>query len=285
MASILVLGSTGMLGHRVVHEANQRPGVTVIAANSSTADLRDPAQVSFLLKDYKPDVVINCAGIVKQRKVPLEDLIALNSLLPPLLAKICYLNHKRLIHISTDCVFSGEPIGKNGCCVPAIEAHKADPVDNYGMSKLLGEPRYPGALTLRTSFIGRELQETKLGLLEWLLAQDCIEMTPGYIDHVWSGLTSIALARVLVSVALLQKPISGLYHVSSAPINKYALLEALVTAYGIRTTIVQEHTTPIDRSLDSEAFWKATGFEQPTWPAMIEELVHDSFEYPRWRKP
>ena len=210
----------------------------------------------------RPDVVINCIGVVKQLTEADDPLTALpvNALLPHRLARLCSLVGARLVHVSTDCVFSGSK-GRY------VESDFPDANDLYGRSKYLGEVDYPHAVTLRTSIIGHELEGAR-SLLCWFLAQS--GSVGGYTRAVFSGLPTVELARVVRDFVLPNPALRGLYHVSSAPINKYDLLQLVARAYGKSIDITPHDKLVIDRSLDSARFQAATGYTPPAWP----ELVH-----------
>jgi dTDP-4-dehydrorhamnose reductase len=194
--------------------------------------------------------------------------ITVNALFPHRVAALCAASGARLIHFSTDCVFSG---GRGAY----REEDVPDPIDLYGRSKLLGEVDAPGALTLRTSIIGRELEHFT-GLLEWFLRSGPV--VGGYTRVVWSGVTTNYVAS-LVGTLIRDAPLDGLFHVSSAPITKHDLLVALRDAFGKQTRIEPQASPVSDRSLESDRFWSRTGLNRPRWDDMIGDLVDDSRVY------
>jgi dTDP-4-dehydrorhamnose reductase len=197
--------------------------------------------------------------------------IELNALFPHLVDELCRSAGSRLIHVSTDCVFSGREGNYTEADIP-------DAVDLYGLTKLLGEiVESSAALTLRTSIIGRELR-TRHGLVEWFLAQ-AGGRVQGYAAAIFSGLTTSALAELIAQVIALRPDMRGLWHISSEPVSKYQLLSWLDAAFGTGTTIDRDLSVRYDRSLDSKRFWEATGLNRPTWDAMIEELRADKTPY------
>ena len=212
----------------------------------------------------RPDVVINCIGLVKQIAAVNDPILALsiNSILPHRLARLCDLASARLIHVSTDCVFSG---GKGGY----VESDPPDALDLYGRSKLLGEVAYPHAITLRTSIIGRELNGSH-GLIGWFLAQQ--GAVSGYTRAVFSGLPTCELARVVRDFVLPQPELHGVYHVVAEPISKYALLQLVNGAYGKHLEITPDASVQIDRSLNGGRFRAATGYVAPSWPELVEQM-------------
>ena len=212
----------------------------------------------------RPDVVINCIGVVKQLAEADDPLTALpiNALLPHRLARLCSLARARLVHVSTDCVFSGAK-------GHYTESEFADANDLYGRSKYLGEVDYPHAVTLRTSIIGHELDGAR-SLLCWFLAQG--GSVHGFSRAVFSGLPTVELARVIRDHVLPNPDLRGLYHVSAEPINKYDLLQLVAQVYRRSTTIIPSDQPVIDRSLDSTRFRDATGYTPPTWPDLVRRM-------------
>jgi dTDP-4-dehydrorhamnose reductase len=225
------------------------------------------------LAAVQPELVINCIGLIKQ--TPLADdplsAIRLNAMLPHQLALVCQAAGIRLIHISTDCVFSG----KKG---HYSEDDPSDAQDSYGRTKFLGEVSYPHTVTLRTSIIGRELK-SKLGLIEWFLSQE--GEIDGYTRAIFSGVTTDELGRVIRDHVLPHPELSGVYHVSSEPISKYELLVLAKDAFAHPIRIRPFEKFVIDRSLDSARFRKVTGYEPPPWPTMMRQLAQDASLYDR----
>ena len=212
----------------------------------------------------KPDVVVNCIGLTKHH-LEAEDpqmALPLNALLPHRIADLCDMAGARLIHVSTDCVFTGTR-GNYG------EADPTDAIDLYGKSKNLGEVDYPHAVTLRTSTIGHELQSS-YGLLEWFLAQQ--DRCKGFSRAIFSGLPNTEFARVVRDVVIPRPDLQGLYHVGAAPIGKYELLQLIAKVYDKQIDIVRDDDFSIDRSLNSDRFNKATGYKPEAWPELIQAM-------------
>ena len=281
---VLVLGGSGMLGQVVVRQLID-DGFAVTAATRGVIyapaegaawlagdDLRDPAATEQLFAKAAPDVVVNCAGLVKQRLEAADPVatIAMNASLPHRLAALCSAAGARLIHIGTDCVFSGAPQGQRG---PAgyREADPADPGDLYGRSKLLGEAAGPGSLTLRMSLIGREPHGLRLGLVEWFLAAK--PPVQGYSQALFTGLTCPVAAR-LISLVIREHPdLDGLWHAAADPISKLDLLYALRDRARPNLLIDAAPGPPIDRRLDGTALFQRIGWRAPDWPTMLDELL------------
>jgi len=283
MKTVLILGASGMLGNAVLRLFSGTDGVRALGTVRSARGARllpaalhasliegiDVEQFDSLARAIalaKPDVVVNCIGVVKQLAEADDPLTALpiNSLLPHRLARLCELAGARLVHISTDCVFSGT----KGMYA---ESDFADADDLYGRSKYLGEVDYPHAVTLRTSIIGHELDGAR-SLLCWFLAQS--GSVRGFTKAVFSGLPTVELARVVRDFVLPHPELHGLYHVSAAPINKYDLLELVAHVYGKQIEITPHDQLTIDRSLDSARFRAATGYAPPSWPELVRTM-HD----------
>jgi dTDP-4-dehydrorhamnose reductase len=289
---VLVLGGAGMLGHRVWLSLRERFETFVTLRSDARAYARfgvfDAARtlegvdgarfetVAGAFARVRPDVVVNCIGIVKQLAEASDPIASLevNALLPHRVAALCGTAGARLVHISTDCVFSGRTGSYR-------EEDVADADDLYGRTKLLGEVHGAGSLTLRTSIIGRELQ-TSHGLAEWFLERRG-QRVRGFTRAFFSGLTTHALARVIGDVIAGHPGLGGLYHVSSERISKYDLLTRLNDALQARAIVEPVEEPRLDRSLDSARFWRATAMTRPLWAEMIAEMSAAAASYDEWR--
>jgi dTDP-4-dehydrorhamnose reductase len=271
---VLILAGRGMLGHALRRELARAHQVTATVRGEAGEpglvggiDVLEPGTLERLLEGTRPQAVLNAVGLVKQRSEA-EDAIAAietNALLPHRLARLCADRGARLVHFSTDCVFSG---GRGSY----RETDRPDPVDTYGRSKLLGELGAPH-LTLRTSIVGLELGRAQ-GLVEWFLASR--GRIDGYRRAIWSGLTTAEMAR-LVGRLLSQHPaLEGLYHVAAEPIDKHELLTRLARELGRDDLTIEPVDEPFcDRSLDGSAFAAATGYRAPSWDEMLRELAQE----------
>lgn len=277
---ILILGGDGMLGHQLFGHLQSRYDVKVTLRQDMSAygytclfdrqnaydatDVRSIDRLVEVLADFRPQAVINAVGIVKQRPDAKESIPSLevNALLPHRLALLCKTVGARLIHMSTDCVFSG----KRG---NYQESDPSDAEDIYGKTKYLGEVHDSNCLTLRTSIIGRELSRRK-SLLEWFLAQT--GAVKGFTKAIYTGFTTHEMSRIIEKMLLEFPQAYGVYHVSSEPINKYALLQLFREKLGHSIEIIPDEHFFCDRSLDSSRFRSEFGYVPPSWPAMIEEL-------------
>ena len=220
--------------------------------------------ITSLFDDIKPDVVINCIGLVKQLADSNDPLSVLpvNSLFPHKLAKVCSLNGSRLIHISTDCVFSGSKGMYKEEDIP-------DAIDLYGLSKRIGEVKYSNTITLRTSIIGHELNGNK-SLVDWFLSQQ--DQINGYTNAVFSGLPTVEIAYIIENHVIPFPELEGLYHVSAYPINKFELLNLISSIYNKKIKILEDNSFKIDRSLDSTLFKDITGYTPPDWKILIKKM-------------
>jgi dTDP-4-dehydrorhamnose reductase len=228
-------------------------------------DATDTDAVIRIITQEKPDVVINCVGVIKQLAASKDALtsIAINSLFPHRLAHICAAANARLIQISTDCVFSGDKGAYRESDLP-------DARDLYGRSKLLGETDYPHAITLRTSIIGHELGRS-VSLIDWFLDQPGPRVS-GYRRAIYTGLPTVELARVMRDLVIPNPALSGLWHVSSQPINKFELLKLVGEIYGKQIEIIPDDSVTIDRSLDGSRFNAATGYAAPSWRELVSQM-------------
>jgi dTDP-4-dehydrorhamnose reductase len=281
ITKILILGATGMLGNTLYRYFRDQTSYKILGAsrNSIVAqtmyqtdsakllsgiDVENIDALTQLLNKHRPDIVINCVGIIKQRDDADDPLAALpiNALLPHRLGQLCGLLGARLIHISTDCVFSG----KKGMY---SEEDIPDAYDLYGRSKLLGEVSAPHAITIRTSLIGHELYSNK-SLVNWFLSQT--ETVRGYRRAVFSGFPTVEIARIIDQYIIPNASLNGLTQISADPIDKYTLLNLIKEIYGKAIEIQPDDSIVIDRSLDSSRFRKLTGYQAPSWEEMISAM-------------
>lgn len=278
---ILVVGSSGMIGStvlRVLSEKNDSDvfgsirdesckrffSESIAARLVAGVDVEQTDHLVKLLDQIRPDVVVNCAGLTKHKPEADDPLVSIpiNTLMPHRLAGLCKLVGARLIHVSTDCVFSGAK-GRY------VEDDFADARDVYGKSKALGELHYPHTVTLRTSTIGHELQ-SQYGLLDWFLAQE--GRCKGYSRAIFSGLPTVVFAQIIRDLVIPNFALSGLYHIAAKPINKLDLLGLIADVYGKQIDIIPDDKLILDRSLDAQRFQLATGYIAPEWPELINTM-------------
>ena len=292
MTRVLVLGGAGMLGHKLVQTLDagfdtwatlrgplrhyERFGIFDPKKTIEGVDVGDFDSVAAAIGTARPEVIINCVGIIKQLAAASDPIVSLsiNSLLPHRLQRLARAAGARLIHVSTDCVFRGD----KGMYT---EDDLSDAVDLYGRTKFLGETSGPNALTLRTSIIGRELQ-TQSGLVEWFLSNRG-KRVEGFAGAIYTGFTTHALSRVIELVIREHPGLTGTWQVSSEPITKFDLLGLLKDAYGVDVEITRQDEFRLDRSLDSTKFRTLTGFTPPSWREMVDEMVADPTPYERLR--
>ncbi len=278
----LILGGDGMLGHQLLKSWQQRHEVRVTLRGSLSAysqyglfhadnsftnvDACDTERVLEVVGEFRPEAVINCIGVIKQRSAATESIpcIEINSLLPHRLRLVCAVAGARLVHLSTDCVFNG----RRGLY---RQIDPANAEDLYGLSKYLGEVTEAPAITIRSSIIGLELAR-KQSLVEWFLAQR--GTTRGFIRAIYTGVTTAEMARVIEHVLTKEPDLHGVWQVASEPVSKYELLCRLSAVLGRRdVSIVPDETFHCDRSLDGSDFAKRTGYVVSDWDGMLQELA------------
>ncbi len=277
---ILVFGGDGMLGHQLFKTLSRRHDVRVTLRQRLSAykdfnlfskenayegiEVGSMDRLMDMLGEFRPEAVVNAVGIVKQRATAKECIpsLEINSLFPHRLACLCKAAGVRMVHMSTDCVFSG----KKG---RYRETDLSDAEDLYGRTKYLGEVYESHCVTLRTSIIGKELSR-KQGLLEWFLCQK--GSVQGFKSALFSGFTTLELSRIIEKILTEYSKKGGLYHVSSDPISKFDLLKLVKEKLGLRIEIIPVEEPRLDRSLDSRRFRKEFNYSPPTWEEMIEEL-------------
>jgi dTDP-4-dehydrorhamnose reductase len=280
----LVLGASGMLGHTMLRVLDQAEHLEVYGTLRSDAakrffvpglanrllsgiEAQNEDALTRLFCQLRPELVINCIGLVKQLGEADDPVRALpvNAMLPHRLARLCELVGARMVHFSTDCVFSGEKGDYR-------EDDRADATELYGLSKYLGEVADPHTLTLRTSVIGHELQGAH-GLIGWFLGQH--GSCRGFTRAVFSGLPTVVLAQIVRDIVIPRNELHGVYHVAASPIAKFDLLRLVADVYGKRIEIVPTDLPAVDRSLNAERFTAATGYVAPTWPDLIAAMYSD----------
>ena len=277
-----------MLGHKLVQAWQNKYDVWTTIRNNfqhyekykvyrrdrtfENINVQNINSVKELIKQIKPNVAVNAVGVIKQ--VPLAknviNTLSINSIFPHQLNELSEKFQFRLINISTDCVFSGEKGNYS-------ESDLADAHDLYGKSKYLGEVVAKNCLTLRTSIIGRELK-TSNSLVEWFLSNRG-RSVKGFVNAIYTGFPTVVLADILSNIIENYPNLCGLYHVSSEPINKFNLLNHINEAYQAEIEIEPFEDFVIDRSLDSNKFRKATGFEPINWDEMIRRMAADNTIY------
>ena len=282
---ILILGSSGLLGNTLTKYFFQNNSFQTFGT------LRDFSKIYFFrekyhrnfvefsnildfvelekkIRDIKPNVIINCLGLTNKKRIVNFDLVQqyinINSLFPHKLCEICSRYSVRLIHFSSDCVFSGLKGFYS-------ENDFADPIDIYGKSKLMGELNYKNSITIRKSVIGHEIT-SKNGLLEWFLNQR--NDVEGYKKVFFSGLTVLELGKIIVDYILPRNNLNGLFNIAGQTISKFQLLKIIADVYQKPIEIIPNELINIDRSLDASKFNKLTGYESKPWHELIKAM-HD----------
>jgi dTDP-4-dehydrorhamnose reductase len=286
---VCILGSGGMLGHMLVRVLSVTHDVFGTSKQEWTStsnlakflsrekwiagvDAKVITTVSDLFKEHQFDVVINCIGVVKQRghRTSEDEMIEVNAHFPHKLLRICDASGARLIHISTDCVFSGN---KGNYVVTDVP----DPIDIYGSSKLAGEIVDDHNLTIRTSHVGRELTNFT-SLFEWILNNHGKKVV-GYSNAIYSGLTTFSLSVVINSLLTTGSSINGLVHVASSPINKFQLITELNNRLDLGIDIKIDESVVLNRSLVSSDQITQLGIEIPSWDHMLDNFCEDQATY------
>jgi dTDP-4-dehydrorhamnose reductase len=280
---VLVLGATGLLGSAVFHVLSEQEDWLVFGTLRTEdskrlftpeltrnlvvgVDVLDQADLVRVFEQTKPDVVINCVSLAKpllSAECPL-DIIPIYALLPHRLVHLCGLAGARLVHISTDGVFSGSKGQYTEDDIP-------DARDIYGLSKLMGEVSVSHAITLRTSMLGPELQGAN-GLLAWFLSQ--LETCKCFSRAIFSGLPTVVLAQIIRDYVIPEPELFGVYHLAAQPISKFDLLKLVAEIYGKTIELIPIDQPVCDRSLNAARFRAATGYEAPEWPELIR-IMHD----------
>ena len=268
---ILILGSTGLIGHQIHFLLSPNTGYEVfdisyrnkLNSNTLLVDIRDEQILKSEIIKIKPDYVINCIGtLIKQSESNPELAIYTNAIFPHNLKNICNSLSIKLIHMSTDCVFSG----KNK--EPYIETDIKDGLDVYAKTKALGEIIEENHLTLRTSVIGPELKKDGEQLFNWFMSEkDEIE---GFSDAIWSGITSIELARGVKWA--IENNISGLYQLTNgSPIAKNEILQLFKKYTNKNISIRPILGIDIDKSFRDTR--KLINYKIPSYEEMILEMM------------
>jgi dTDP-4-dehydrorhamnose reductase len=292
MMKVLILGVSGMLGHalftwlwgsgldvygsaRDVRRLEDWMPRESLGRLIGGVDALDFPTVEKAARGLRPDVLVNCVGLIRQKPEGREALpcVEVNSRFPHLLLGLARELGARLLHYSTDCVFDG----RKG--TPYDEDDFCSARDVYGLSKYLGEISGPGALTLRTSIIGHELFGQKNSLVEWFLSSE--DQVNGYTRAIYSGLPAVEQARILAQLVLPREDLSGLFQVSSAPISKHDLLGLVAEEYGKRIAIVPDDSVVDDKRLSGARFFRATGYVAPGWPWLLKNMREHHLTYGR----
>ena len=284
---ILILGGNGMIGHKMYHtisKIHKDTWVTLrkniksytyseIYNSDKVIDNIDLSNFKILLNQLNlinPDVVLNACGITIRRgiNVSVSNTIILNSALPHFLNEWVTTNNKRLIHFSTDCVFTGAK-------GDYLDNDKIDAFDLYGSTKSMGEViDSKHSITLRGSMIGREL-ENKTELFEWFLKQKNKKIK-GFSNVIYSGITTTKMAEIVLKLINQYPYLSGVYNISSKPISKFELLILWNNLFDINANIEIDNSYTSNKNLISDNFYRTVSMEQPDWVELSSQLNIDN---------
>lgn len=289
---VLVFGGSGMLGHKLVqilgtdfdvwttlrgpYSAVEQYAIFDKKRTVEHIDVENAAIIENTIRNLRPDVVVNAVGVIKQLPASSDVIttLGINSIFPHRLAQLGATFGYRLISISTDCVYDGAKGNYS-------ENDRPDAGDLYGKSKNLGEVTAQNCLTIRTSIIGRELR-TRHSLVEWFLSNRG-KSVKGFVNAIYSGFPTIVFADIIGELIANWPNLTGLYHISSDPINKFDLLELIRSKFSVDVEIERFADLRIDRSLDSGKFRAETGFSPKSWDEMISIMADDPTPYDQWR--
>ena len=278
---ILILGISGMLGHKLAQILDSDYDLVGLSRKKVTPKLLGlkntnivyhdllKEDIQSILHETNPDIIINCVAITTRRGVEgnIQITEKLNTELPHKLDSWASLNSKKLIHFSTDCVFSG----KRG---NYLENDFTDADDIYGKTKAAGEVNSESTLTLRCSIIGRELYNFT-ELFEWLVKNKNKKIS-GYSRVIYSGITTVRMGKIIKKIIKEYSDLSGIYNISSIPISKFELLAKLSNAFNLNVDINENKNIKSNKVLISRKFTEITGIKPPNWDDLIEEFKMDS---------
>ena len=284
---ILILGGNGMIGHKMYQLISKVYIDTWITLRNNLStysfshlynsekvidsiNLANFENLNYILFKIKPDIIINACGITIRRGIQTlkSNSIILNSALPHFLNEWVTSNNKRLIHFSTDCVFTGSKGNY-------LDNDKKDAFDLYGLTKSMGEViDSKHAITLRGSMIGNEL-EYKTELFEWFLKQRNI-IIKGFSKVIYSGITTTKMAEIVIKLIDQYPSLSGIYNISSKPISKFELLKLWNDYFDINANIEIDNIYTSNKNLISDNFYKIIRMEQPDWVELSSQLKNDN---------
>lgn len=274
---ILVLGSTGLLGHALMRSLRDQYDVTgtIRGKNNLTTtnvievkDLTNPHELRLCFDKVNPDVVINCLSLKDINAASLLKLKEIFVNVPHYISSLCEIQGSKFINISSDGVFSGERGNYSEDDLP-------DPIDNYGYCKLMGETIGINDLVIRTSMIGHSFNRSQ-GLIDWFVKQKECTL---FKNVFFSGLTTNELAKVIKNFVLQNQDINGLYHIAASPISKFELLSHVQKIYNLDIQINIDEQNRSNRSLDSKKFSKLTGYIAPSWECMINTMKEERLSH------
>jgi len=281
---ILILGVDGMIGHKIAQVLAFNNEVTGTSRKQISSTDLGITNATIIYKDFiidksldfiseiMPDVIINCVGITTRRinESNIDDLSFINSTLPKLINDWSIGNSIKMIHMSTDCVFSG----KSG---NYLDDDIPDATDSYGLSKANGEINNNKTLTLRSSMVGREIYN-HTELFEWLISNKNGKIE-GYANVIYSGITTVRMAKIIDFILNKNLNLSGIYNIGSIPISKYDLLIMLINSFDLKIDISKKTQIKSNKVLISKKFTEITGLKTPNWDDLISEFKQDCETY------
>ena len=280
---ILVMGSMGMLGHQVVKYLKEFPELEVFATSrnqritqeSIDIDISDKENLERIIEKIEPNFIVNCIGVLIRGSKNINNAKYVNSYFPKLLRDLSMIYDFKLVHISTDCVFSGEKGNYH-------ENDIRDGQGTYAETKKSGEVIDDRNVTLRTSIVGPELKTNGEGLFNWFLLQD--KKIFGYKNSIWSGVTTYELSKAIKWS--IDSEITGLYHLTNnSSINKFDLLHLFKKYTKKKIEIIPFENDRVDKSLIDTR--KLINYEIPSYNRMIEFMIElikeDKLTYPHYQ--
>jgi dTDP-4-dehydrorhamnose reductase len=283
---ILILGGDGMIGHKMAQVLSvQNHKIVISIREKKDLTLKsNPLKTKVFFNDFlkgsildfldkvNPDVIVNAIGVTIRRGAAenIADTIYLNSFFPHQLANWSEIHNKRLIHFSTDCVFSGSEGSY-------LEDTTPDALDYYGKTKGLGEVNSKSSLTIRSSMIGPELFN-KTELFEWIINNKEKEIN-GFSRVMYSGVTTVYMAKLVADLIDNHKNLIGIYNVASKPISKFELLHLINDNFDLGLIINDDKTVISNKTLNASKIEKETGLQQPSWDELIFELKKDYMNF------
>jgi len=283
---ILILGGDGMIGHKMVQVLSNFNYEIIVSIREQRELTKhcfsSKAKVFFndflkenvltFLDRVNPDVIINAIGITIRRGVNdnASNCIYINSYFPHQLANWVGIHNKRLIHFSTDCVFSGSEGSYSENSTP-------NALDYYGKTKGLGEVFSKNALTIRSSMIGPELFN-KTELFEWVINNKEKEIN-GFSRVMYSGVTTIYMASFLADLIENHKNLNGIYNIASKPISKFELLHLINENFNLGLFINKDQSIISNKTLDPSKIDNELGIKSPSWNELIIELKKDYMHF------
>lgn len=293
MASILIIGSTGMLGSAVTKYLSKSTNKIIESNTSGKSIVLTNTCIKFDIEKQKipdlfpfdfgePDFVINCSGLIKHKidetsPELIERAYKVNSYFPNELSEFCNSLDTKIIQIATDCVFTGSTGGY-------AENSNHDAKDVYGDSKSKGEIAAKNMMVLRCSVIGREYN-SHVELMDWILNHPVGSKISGFTNHYWNGLTTLHFARIVSGIIESEIFESGTHHVLPVDsVSKFELIELICEGFGRQDIEIKatEAGSFVDRRLSTKypekniEFWQYAGYDKPL---SIREMIA---EYSNW---